>query len=796
MLDKNLKRLEFDKILENLSNFSITTKGKDKALNLHPSSVQSEVELNLIQTDLALNLIYRKGNPPIDNFNDIEIALKNLESGNCISAKSLLDIAIVLKISRDLHEYLYNDDSFDLTDYNLLCDIFSGLYSNKNIETKIFNSIIDENNIADNASPALNKLRKNRKNLEQEIRSKLANFIHSSVHSKYLMDNIITIRNDRFVLPIKEEFRDKVPGSILDISSSGSTLYIEPNFIYDLNTKINNIKFEENIEIEKVLMQLSSMLFSIVQNIRSNTEIIYELDFIFAKAKYSKFIDGINPQINNNKTIELINARHPLINPESVVPIDFSIGLTYSTLLITGPNTGGKTATLKTVGLLVAMACSGLFISAKKGSSICVFDNIFADIGDEQSIEESLSTFSSHMKNIIDILEKASSNSLILLDELGSGTDPVEGASLAISILEHFHNLKALTVSTTHYPELKKYALITEGFENASSDFDIQNLKPTYKLLIGVPGKSNAFAISQTLGLPADILNRAKDFLDSDNINIENLLKEIYNNKLSIELEKEKIMQNSNQIELLRKSLERDNSKLNEETQNIIKNAKDEARDILLNAKDDANYIIKELEKEETNLKKANNLRNEINKKIQETNTFYSKEENSTSDLLSKKDLEIGNTVIVKRLNQTGTILSLPNKNGELSVQVGIMKMNVNISDLIKNSNISTNNINTKSKTAKTHSKISFNNTKSLNVSSEINIIGLNVDEAIPIVDKYLDDSYLAGLETVRIVHGKGTGKLRQGVHNFLKKHSHVKNFRIGTFGEGEMGVTVVELKK
>lgn len=431
------------------------------------------------------------------------------------------------------------------------------------------------------------------------------------------------------------------------------------------------------------------------------------------------------------------------------------------------------------------MACCGLFIPAKEGSSIYVFDNIFADIGDEQSIQESLSTFSSHMINIIDILNKANSNSLIILDELGSGTDPVEGASLAISILEHFHSLGAITVSTTHYPELKNYALVTDGFENASSDFDIKNLKPTYKLLIGVPGKSNAFAISKTLGLPNNIINRSRDFLDSDSISIENLLKEIYDNKLSIELDKEKINKNLNQIELLRKSLEKDNSKLKEEANSIIKNAKQEARNILLDAKEDANYIIKELEKENVNLKDANFLRTKINKKVDQIN-ISSKSESITEQ---PTNINVGDVVIVKKLNQEATVLSLPNKSGDLSVQIGIIKMNVNISDLI--STLHRKNVKSKN----SNNKVSFNNTKSLNISSEINIIGLNVDEAISIVDKYLDDAYLSGLENVRIVHGKGTGKLRNGIQNFLKTHSHVKNFRIGTFGEGEMGVTVVTLK-
>ena len=793
MLDKNLQRLEFDKILEKFSTFSITDSAKESILNLIPDVDSAIVSQNLQKTELALDLIYRKGNIPIENFSNIDIYLKNIESGNSVSARALLDIAAVLKISKNLKEYLYGDNSFELETFELLDNIFTKLYINKDIEAQIFNSIIDENTIADTASPVLNKLRKNRRNFEQEIKSKLSGFIHSSTFSKYLMDNIVTIRNDRFVLPIKEEFKDKVPGSILDVSASGSTVYIEPSAIYDLNTQINNIKFEESREIERILKNLSSLIFPIVSNIENNTKIIYELDFIFAKAKYAKEIDGINPIINSEKEINLIGARNPLIDPKQVVPIDFSIGKDYSTLLITGPNTGGKTATLKTVGLLELMACSGLFIPAKQGSSIYIFDHIFADIGDEQSIQESLSTFSSHIINIIDILKRSTSNSLILLDELGSGTDPIEGASLAISILDYFYKMNALTVATTHYPELKKYALVTDGFENASSDFNIETLSPTYKLLIGVPGKSNAFAISRSLGLPATILDRASEFLNEDNTSMENILKKIYDDKLLIEKEKETIIQNSNQIELLRKSLERDNTKLNEEADNIIKDAKEKARNILLDAKEDANYIIRELEKEQVSAKEANELRNRLNKKLQENSDIAHNISNLNDySNLDSSSIKIGDKVLIKRWNQIGTVASLPNKEGNLIVEVGVMKMNSNLSDLatIGKSGNSNNKSNEKINQTK------FNNNKSLTVSSEINVIGLNVEESIPIVDKYLDDAYLAGLESVRIVHGKGTGKLRDGIQSFLKKHSHVKSYRVGTFGEGEMGVTIVTLKK
>lgn len=802
MLQKYLNKLEYNKILEQVSNYCCTYLGRENVLELLPSNSKEIVELQLEQTNSALNLLYRKGEPAINDIANIELWLKNLESYNSLSAKALLEVAGVLQTARQLHEYFFADDTFDLSEFSTLEDLFSMLYYNKTIEDNIFNSIIDENTISDDASKTLSTLRRNRRKLEQDIRDKLSNFLHSS-YSKYLMDSIITIRNDRFVIPVKEEYKDQISGAILDMSASGSTVYIEPSAIFELNNKINGIKAEEAIEIEKILKNLSLSLFPIASKLKISLEIIGKIDFIFAKAKYSKKINGICPIINDEKQVFLYGARHPLIDEKSVVPIDISLGKDYTSLLITGPNTGGKTVTLKTVGLFCLMACSGILIPANENSSIYVFDNIFADIGDEQSIQESLSTFSSHMINIINILRDATSNSLVLIDELGSGTDPVEGSSLAISILEHFYEIGALAICTTHYPELKKYALTHTGFENASSDFDVENLKPTYKLLIGVPGKSNAFAISKKLGLSDDIINRAQTFLKEDDINIETLLKNIYDDKLVIELEKEKIQKNANQIEMLRKSLERDNSKLNQEAENIISNAKLKARDILLDAKEEANEVIKELNSKSTNAKTANKLRNDLNESINKLS-----KENVTinnSKPLTADEISIGQKVFYKKLNLEGTVLSLPNKSNEVKVQLGSINMNIHIKDLQSIANSSTGKLsNTNSSLKSTHSNnssknsisgISFSNQKSKNISSEINVIGLNVDQAIPIVDKYLDDCYMANLEQARIVHGKGTGKLREGIHNFLKKHPHVKSFRLGTFGEGEMGVTVVSFK-
>lgn len=789
MLKKYLNILEYNKIISELSKYCNTYISEKLVLDLVPSNNKDLVQTQLDETYSALTMLYRKGEPPISNISNIDVWIKLLKSYNSLSAKALLDIANVLHVSRLLHEYFFDDESFDLSNFTHLEDYFSMLYYNKSIEDKILNSIIDESNISDDASKTLSSLRRNRRRLEQDVRDKLSNFIHSSSYSKYLMDSIFTIRNDRFVIPVKAEYKDNISGSILDISASGSTVYIEPSSIFELNNKINSIKVEENIEIEKILKDLSLSLFPISDKLETSIKSIGKIDLLFAKAKYSKKINGILPTINANKEINLFGARHPLIDENVVVPIDISIGKDYISLLITGPNTGGKTVTLKTVGLLCLMAYSGILIPANENSNIYVFDNIFADIGDEQSIQESLSTFSSHIVNIIEILNSASPNSLILLDELGSGTDPIEGSNLAISILEHFYNIKALTICTTHYHELKQYALTHEGFENASSDFDVENLRPTYKLLIGVPGKSNAFAISQKLGLSTDILNRAKSLQKDDTINIETLLKNIYDDKLSIEQEKEQIQKNSKQIELLRKSLEKDNSNLYSEADSIISDAKLKAREILLDAKDEASRIIKDLNNESTNLKEANAMRNKLNSSISNLSA-----KNNVSDdkinSINEKNIFIGQEVMYNKLHSKGIINSLPNKHNEVQIQLGNISMNVLIKDL--SPIVATHNTNTTKKDS-LKGNISFsNNLKAQSVSTEINVIGLNVDQAIPIIDKYLDDCYIANLESARIIHGKGTGRLRSGIHSFLKKNSHIKSFRLGTYGEGELGVTVV----
>ena len=788
MNKKSLDKLEFHKICEILKHHSKTYIGINYINSLEPMHSKKDIEKALNQTSEASTLLYRKGQIPIYKISNITEHLKKLNSNMFLSSKQLLDLANILKISSDLKAYFFSSE-IDMSEFKTLHDLFNNLYTNPKIQKIIFDSIIDENTIADDASKELASIRRNQKNKESEIREKLNSFLHS----KYIQEPVITIRSGRFVIPVKNEYRSEIKGFIHDISSSGSTVFIEPIAVFDLNNDLNNLKNEENIEIEKILQKLSALFFNIIDNIENDVNLIGLIDFIFAKAKYSNSIDGIKPLINQDKIIDLKSAWHPLIDKDIVVKNDIYIGGKYTSLIITGPNTGGKTVTLKVAGLLTIMALSGLHIPAKEGSSIFMVDNVFADIGDEQSIQDSLSTFSSHITNIASILKEATENSFVLLDELGSGTDPVEGSSLAISILEKLHNQKTLTLSTTHYPEIKHFALTTEGFENASVEFDLETLSPTYKLLLGVPGTSNAFAISKKLGISDEILNRAKEFIDDNKINIEDLLTNIYKDKQKIELEKEKAIEKSNEIEHLKKSLEFDFSKLEEKKNNIISDAKQEARDILLSAKDDVNSIIKELEKT-SSTRSANNLRNKLNDKIDKLNDISSGTFTANKKLLIK-DLQKGMTVWANKINQEVTILSI-SKDEKIKVQTPIGIMFFDIDDISKsNSTSSLSNNASKNKHTLNKDYSSRKEFQVRNISAEINVIGQNVDEACFVIDKYLDNCSLSGLSSVRIVHGKGTGTLRKGIHTFLKTHPHVKSFRVGAYGEGEMGVTIVELK-
>lgn len=780
-----LNKLEYNEIIDVLEKHCKTYLGKNMCDSLKPSFSFELVDVLLNETKEADTLLHQKGSPPFYETDELEKYIKILKSNQTLSIKGLLNIGMLLRIARELKEYFYDNNTSSFIN---LEKYFTLLYSNPSIEKSIFDKIIDESTIADNASKKLSSLRRNRKNFEQEVKDKLNSYIHSSTYAKYIMEPIVTIRNNRYVIPVKEEYRSYIKGFVHDTSSSGSTLYIEPTSIFDLNNKINHIKIEEDLEIEKILHQLSASLYAYTTELDNDLNLIANIDLIFAKAHFGIEINGITPILNNEKFVDLHKARHPLIDKDKVVPINIGLGKDYVSLLITGPNTGGKTVALKTLGLLLLMAYSGIPIPCSEGSNICVFTYIFADIGDEQSIQESLSTFSAHMKNIVEITKKANDNSLVLLDELGSGTDPVEGAALAISILSYLKSINALVCCTTHYQELKEFALVTDGFENASFEFDIENLKPTYKLLVGIPGKSNAFAISKKLGLDEQILNVANAHLKEDKVSIEELLKNIYDNKLKVEKQVEETEKNLRQVEALRKSLEKKQDDVLEKRAKMLEDAKLEARDILLSAKEEATEIIHELSAS-VDLKQANNLRNKLNDKIRNINSVHYSGQDNSFESIDKNDIKDGLNVYISSLGTNGIILgNTVNKSNEVQVQVGSMKMNVKLSDFRKLSSNITASKSTGKVTAEKSSKTKV-------ISPEINVIGQNVDEAIYVIDKYLDNCASANISPVRIVHGKGTGKLREGIHSFLKKHPHVKSFRIGTFGEGEMGVTVVEIK-
>ena len=784
-LKTTLNKLEFYEIQKILSLFCHTFLGKKYAQELEPCFRKEEVSRKLSETEEAIRLLYQNSSPSITEISDISISLKLLEQDSTLSLKALLEIAQVLKLAQTLKNY-FQKDYIENLHYPILSELFSCLYTNPAITDRIFSCILDENTLDDNASSTLQSLRKKQRKLEQDIRSRLNEMIHSSKYAKYIQENVITIRNDRFVIPIKEEYRSQIKGFVHDVSHAGSTLFIEPINIFEWNNEINQLKLEEELEIERILQELSHLLIPYLKELQQNFETIGLLDFIFAKALYAKSIHACIPILNDTMKISLKNARHPLLDKDKVVPISLSLGENFSTLLITGPNTGGKTVTLKTVGLLICMACSGLAIPADENSSIYVFDHIFADIGDDQSISDSLSTFSSHMLNIIHIIQTATNHSLILVDELGSGTDPTQGANLAISILEYFHQIGTLTIATTHYAELKKYALLQDDFENASVSFDLTTLSPTYHLLVGIPGKSNAFEISKQLGLPESIIQNAESRMSSNDVQIEDLLKNIYEDKEQIEKEKQEITASLEEVSQLKSTLKEKESRLQEQEKEILNTAKQKARELLLDTKEEITEILKTA-KNTASKKELEQLRTHINDQIKPLSP--STASISIAQSLSPEEITLNSTVYVPSLKQNGIVLSLPSRSKEVQVQIGSMKMSLPISALEK-----MNDSHSSEKTniaTKGYTSIS----KSRTIKTEINVIGYNVEEAIFVIDKCLDDCSLAKLQTARIIHGKGTGKLRDGIHAFLKNNPHVKSFRLGSYGEGEMGVTVVELK-
>lgn len=765
------KKLEYDIILNQLSSHAITYLGKDECSHLQPSSSLAIVANSINETTEAVTLLHQKKHPPLVPINNLSLIFKQLESNLVLSAKSLLECAKLLRISQQLCNYFFTDkDSFS---FPILEGYFNQFYSNQTLHDTISKTILDENTIADDASDELASIRKKQRNLEETIKEKLEHFIHSSTYSKYIQENLVTIRNSRYVIPVKDEYRSQINGFIHDTSASGSTVFIEPVSIFELNNQIHLLKVEETKEIETILIHLTSLVVPIQEQLKTNLTLIGKLDFIFAKASYAISLNATKPILSNTKYICLKAARHPLIDKNMVVPIDLELGKDFSTLVITGPNTGGKTVALKTVGLLTLMACSGLHIPATEGSEIYVFDHIFADIGDEQSIQESLSTFSSHMSNIVQILTYVTSNSLVLLDELGAGTDPVEGSSLAISILEELFNKNCLTISTTHYQEVKSYTLVTKGFENASVEFDLEKLQPTYHLLLGVPGKSNAFAISEKLGLSPSLIQRATTFIDTQTISMEELLKNIYDTKRQIELEELETKKNLHQAEELRKTLEQKNRKVSQKESELIEKAKKEARTILLEAKQEASSIIHQLNQlsSSDSLKQANQIRNNLNETIKHlstSQTSFSEVENT----IPANEICIGMSVFIPSLNQSGMVLSNPNKSNQVQVQIGSAKMILPVSSLHPQA--------LPKKPPTVSSSMHINKAKVIH--SEINVIGSTVEEATFVIDKFLDDASLSKLNTIRIVHGKGTGALRNRYSSFFKRKCTCKVLPLRNF--------------
>jgi len=792
MDERTLKVLEYDKIIAKLVKLTSSELGKELAESLEPETDFSKVNSLLKETSDGVSYILRKGSPPLGGIHDIRSGLKRVKLGAVLMPMELLHIADTLRAVRNLKNYAMEKDTE--SEDNSVSELISLLESNRKVEEKITHAIVSEDEISDNASITLSNIRRQIKQAQESIKDKLNDIIRSSKYQKYIQESLVTIRGDRYVIPVKQEYRNEIPGLVHDSSASGATIFIEPMSVVEANNNIKQLKIKEKAEIERILRELSAEVEAIAEQLESNISIFAKLDFIFAKAKLSVDYNCVCPKLESDGKIVLKKARHPLLDKLKVVPIDFWIGDQFRTLVITGPNTGGKTVTLKTVGLFLLMAQAGLHLPASEGTCISVFKQIFADIGDEQSIEQSLSTFSSHMTNIVRILKKADNNSLVLMDELGAGTDPTEGAALAMSILESLHHKGSITVATTHYSELKTYAISTKGVENASCEFDVKTLRPTYRLLIGVPGKSNAFAISQRLGLPSDILERAKEFLTQEDIKFEDILLSIEKNKSESEKERVKAESYRLEAEMLKKELEEQREKIKAQKEKILREAKEEARRILLSAKEESEAIIEQLKKLEKEREAAerNKVAEEMKLKLRKN---IDKIDESLSESIFKREgyvnppenLNPGDSVFIINLNQKGTVLEPPNKDGEAVVQVGILKINVHKTNLklLDEQKIEAQRMG--------YSKI--NMSKASNISTEIDLRGANLDEAIISVDKFLDDASIAGLNEVTIIHGKGTGILRNGIHQFLRNHPHVKKFRIGKYGEGESGVTVVELR-
>ena len=793
MNEKALKSLEYYKIIQLLTEKASSPLGKELCRDLLPSVNLAQIQLMQSQTRDALSRLFQKGSISFGSVKDVRGSLKRLEIGSTLGIIELLSICSLLENTSRVKTYSRNERGDHPADS--LDEMFEQLSPLTPLSAEIRRCILSEDEISDSASPGLLKVRRSMKIANDRIHTQLTSLVNGGARN-YLQDAVITMRNGRYCIPVKAEYKGQVPGMIHDQSSTGSTLFIEPMAIVKLNNDIRELELQEQKEIEAVLAELSNQAAAYTDQIRDDLEIMVQLDFIFARASLAMDMNGTEPIFNTEHKIRLKQARHPLIPRKKAVPIDLRLGDDFDLLVVTGPNTGGKTVSLKTAGLLTLMGQAGLHIPAMDRSQLSVFHQVYADIGDEQSIEQSLSTFSSHMTNVVSFLKEADSDSLVLFDELGAGTDPTEGAALAISILSYLHEKGIRTMATTHYSELKVYALSTPGVENACCEFNVETLRPTYRLLIGVPGKSNAFAISSKLGLPDFIIEKAKQQISEQDESFEDVLTSLENSRVTIENERAQIEAYKEQIEALKKQLETKQERLDERRDKILKNANEEAKRILAETKEYADQTMKlfhKFQKDHVDTaaveKERQNIRARMNKADNALSIKAAPKEPKKK--LSAKDLSLGDMVRILSMNLTGTISSRPDSKGFLFVQTGIIRSKVHISDLelVDEPVISSSAL---QKTGAGKIRMS----KSSSVSTEINLLGKTVDEAIAILDKYLDDAYLAHLSKVRVVHGKGTGALRKGVHDYLRRNKRVASYRLGEFGEGDAGVTIVEFKK
>ena len=790
MNEKALHTLEYDKIIQKLVGYAVSPMAKERAAELRPSAALSDIVIWQQETTEATVMALKKGSPSFGGFREIRPQLKRASMAGVLSVAELMAIGEFAYVCRKVKNYARKENKDEV--YPRLDEYFDLIIPLDKLENEISRCILSETEIADDASPGLRSVRKEIKISNDRVKDHLNSVINSSAYRNMLQDFVITIRNDRYCVPVKAEYRSSFPGMIHDQSNTGSTLFMEPLSVIQLNNKIKELQAKEKEEIEKILLMLSDLVTANAISIEGNLELLTQLDFIFAKAALSIAMDGTQPVFNTKGYIDIHKGRHPLLDPKTVVPTDIYLGKEFTTLLITGPNTGGKTVALKTLGLFTLMGQAGLHIPAFDNSELAVFDNVFADIGDEQSIEQSLSTFSAHMTNIVRIMDQVTDNSLVLFDELGAGTDPTEGAALAIAIIQALLEREIRTAVTTHYSELKVFALSTDHVENACCEFSVETLRPTYKLLIGIPGKSNAFAISKRLGLQEYILDSAKEFISQDEAKFEDVITDLEISKKSVKIEQERAEEYRREAEALKKEVERQKEKTKQQKEKILEKAREEAKQIYVKAKEEADSIIKEMNKqakEANNKNKALEQRQKLNEKLSTMQQDFLKSKRVKPNHKAPENLKVGDRVYVISFDQNGEVLAAPDKNKEVMVQMGIMKMKVPVAELMLDDTPQPKEKQQKKQPAR--AKLS----KSQFISAEIDCRGQLVDEAIANIDKYIDDAYLSGLKQVVIIHGKGTGALRAGVQNYLKMNSHVKSYRPGTFGEGEAGVTVVELK-